>query len=97
MTVPPIIPMGPFLRTALASPAFKAPAWMSRGFHFVGLLSSPLLVQTAGAPAGPVGPRLFNSWQKAPPFSDEKITQTAGRGHHSFRGRTDHEPLADVR
>jgi hypothetical protein len=52
MTAPPIIPMGPFLRTALASPAFKATAWMSRGFHFVGLLSPPLLVQTAGALAG---------------------------------------------
>jgi hypothetical protein len=31
------------------------------------------------------------------PFSDEKVTQTAGRRHHPFRGRTHHKPLPDLR
>src|SRR5215469_4965427 len=63
------------------------------------LSSSPLVSKTVAAPAGPLGhlPMLFNIRQKALPFSDEKITQTAGRRHHPFHGRTDYEPLPDLR
>src|SRR5215831_8652229 len=68
-------------------------------FIFVGVSLSRLVGKMAAAPARPLGhlPMLFNSWQKAPPFSDEKITQTAGRRHHPFRSRTHHEPLPDLR
>ena len=39
---------------------------------------------------------MFYVRQKASPFGDEEITQTAGRRHHSFRRWMHHEPLPDL-
>jgi hypothetical protein len=39
---------------------------------------------------------MFYVRQKASPFGDEEVTQTAGRRHHSFRRWMHHEPLPDL-